>query len=212
MNRMKTVVAIAGLWVVLPSVSAADESQSKFDQCRQEMVASLFPIQNSEVANEGDDAQLMSGQISVDSVAEAVGQITEAEEIAALDSEFTALEQEGQLIAANDTIEQTSVVPNVGNEMGITAEPEIEKEPEPQIYSYRMESGLLKTQVNNMITELFPEYTPFWGNYKGRHEWFGDFTIEHADRWKILDSIMTTFGIKVKVAPNYVIEFIYTKG
>lgn len=79
-------------------------------------------------------------------------------------------------------------------------------------YRFKLYNGLVKTQMDFMVAELFPEYTPYWGRYEGRHEWFGQHELVSKDRWELIDKLATTFNIQVEVYPNNVIEFIYTKG
>lgn len=79
----------------------------------------------------------------------------------------------------------------------------------PQKASFTLASGLLKPQLEHLIKQLMPQYTAYWGNYSGKLEWFGDYTVEGASGWHVLNQIVKNYDIEVKVKRNDVIEFIY---
>ena len=204
MNRLQSVMALAVASVLIPSVTHAEDAEFKFQQCRSEMMASLFPaIEEIAGGSSEEEAPFETEEIP----------LTEEEEIAMLDAQFTE-EEEADVQDKNfdDPISNSEDV-DVVDVGDAVVEVVIDEpvEPDPIVHSFTLKGGLLKTQLERLLAEHFSDYTPYWDSYEGRHEWYGTYTIEHENRWKILDAITSTYEIRVDVSSNNVIEFIYVK-
>lgn len=93
-----------------------------------------------------------------------------------------------------------------------------ELEPVSNNLSFTLTSGLLKPQLNRMLQKFMPNHDVYWGNYEGKHEWYGEAVIEGESVEAILNKITSSYGKPPTGIAWYihrnVVEIVYknTKG
>ncbi len=88
-----------------------------------------------------------------------------------------------------------------------------EAEPEERLLSFHLTSGLLKPQLEALVKRYLPDREVYWGNYEGKHEWYGDALIEGKSVEDLLNKITGSYGKPPKGIAWYihrnVVEFVY---
>lgn len=85
-------------------------------------------------------------------------------------------------------------------------------------YQVTLQSGLLKPQLNELVRKYLPSHDVYWGNYEGKHEWYGEAVIKGDSIEDLLNEITSSYGKPPKGIAWYihlnVVEFVYknTKG
>ncbi len=75
-------------------------------------------------------------------------------------------------------------------------------------YEYDLKTGLLKPQINDIVALFFAEYTPYWEEgVDFNQEWFGSYSIKSEDRWEMLNKVLQSYGLSLKVTKNDVLHF-----
>lgn len=75
-------------------------------------------------------------------------------------------------------------------------------------YEFTLKSGLLKQQINALLKKYFKEYAPYWEEgVDFNAEWFGDYTIKADDRWVLLNQLLDSYQLSLKVKKNDVLHF-----
>lgn len=75
-------------------------------------------------------------------------------------------------------------------------------------FEYELSTGLLKPQINNIISAFFVEYTPYWEEgVEFNQEWFGSYKLVSQDRWELLNQVLKSYGLSLKVKKNDVLHF-----
>jgi hypothetical protein len=104
--------------------------------------------------------------------------------------------------STHDITANASMVP-VDVEVDVLVLEEVNK------FSFVMQPGLLKVQLQSLVDEIFPEYGTYWDDYEGKHEWVGTFEVVDTDRWSMLNDIIRPYNVKVSLAKNDVLVFQY---
>lgn len=75
-------------------------------------------------------------------------------------------------------------------------------------FEFTLKNGLLKKQINNLLGKYFSEYTPYWEEgVDFNEEWFGEFTLTSEDRWGLLNKLLDSYSLSLKVKKNDVLHF-----
>lgn len=88
-----------------------------------------------------------------------------------------------------------------------------EAEAEERLLSFHLTSGLLKPQLEALVKRYLPDREVYWGNYEGKHEWYGEALIEGKSIEDLLNKITSSYGKPPKGIAWYihrnVVEFVY---
>lgn len=75
-------------------------------------------------------------------------------------------------------------------------------------YEFTLIDGLLRPQLEQLVTLLFPDFSANWSQYQMPFKWQGKYTLSGPDRWALLDSVLSSYGIRLTVNRNHVMTFI----
>lgn len=116
----------------------------------------------------------------------------------------------------NNGANKEPIVSLAGSESELTQDLLVKKNPvvdEATAFTYRLSSGLLKPQLQELVRKYLPSYEVYWGNYEGKHEWYGDATIKGNSVEELLNKITSSYGKPPKGITWYVhrnvVEFVY---
>tara|TARA_B100000508_G_C11454996_1_gene276247 strand:- start:320 stop:904 length:585 start_codon:yes stop_codon:yes gene_type:complete len=82
-----------------------------------------------------------------------------------------------------------------------------------QTLEFELHSGLLKPQLDKLVSKYLPSHEIYWGSYEGKHEWYGNQVIKGESLESILNQITSSYGKPPKGIAWYihlnVVEFVY---
>ena len=82
-----------------------------------------------------------------------------------------------------------------------------------QVLEFELHSGLLKPQLDKLVSKYLPSHEIYWGSYEGKHEWYGNQVIKGESLESILNQITSSYGKPPKGIAWYihlnVVEFVY---
>lgn len=78
---------------------------------------------------------------------------------------------------------------------------------------FELQSGLLKPQLDQLVSKYLPTHEIYWGSYEGKHEWYGNQVIKGESVESLLNQITSSYGKPPKGIAWYihrnVVEFVY---